>query len=134
MLDILSGKNREIFRKYYVCCLTKTDIMAELDIEEQELNRALNTISAALRRRMTKQKCKICKKQYYTPNTNSTLCDKCKSNGKGKEEQVEPQKEQKSKKKKKVKSVYEILRSMEKYNAEHHTNLSYGYYVYITGE
>jgi hypothetical protein len=133
MLDILCGTFRKIFRYYYIYKMDKDTIMLELGIDEKQLSKILRILQHQIRQNLIYKKCEKCGKFYYTSKECSTICEKCQSNDNQNYELSQTGKP-KNRKKRAVKSISEILRDMEKYNKEHNTNLSYGYYVFISGE
>ena len=63
-------------------------------------------------------KCAECGKVFRSPNEEEKFCPDCKKI-----------KEKKKRKPKSDKSLWAVLRELEKYNKEHGTKLSYGEYV-----
>ena len=68
-------------------------------------------------------KCEECGKIFRNPDENERFCPECK---KIKESKKKPKQKAKSIK---SKSIWQIIRELEKYNKEHKTRLSYGQYV-----
>lgn len=126
MLDILCGEKRKFFRYYFIYQMDKNTIMLQMGIDEKEFVRFCKIVQYQIKKHLIYKQCEQCHKHYYTPRENSTVCENCKK-----------QSGEKANKKPKgsgIKCPHEILRRMEKYNKKHNTNLSYGYYVFISGE
>lgn len=68
-------------------------------------------------------KCAECYKFFRNPDENERFCPEC---NKIKESRKKPKQKAKSIK---SKSIWQIIRELEKYNKEHGTMLSYGQYV-----
>ena len=68
-------------------------------------------------------KCAECGKIFRNPDENERFCPEC---NKIKESRKKPKQKAKSIK---SKSIWQIIRQLEKYNKEHKTRLSYGQYV-----
>lgn len=134
MLDILCGKKRKFFRYYYIYQMDKDSIMLQMGIDEKEFTQFLKNVQYHIRRNLIYKQCEQCHKYYYTPRENSTICDTCKSENDDVKKEKNISKAKRNVNPTNIKSIYEILRCMEAYNEKHNTNLSYGYYVYLTGE
>ena len=68
-------------------------------------------------------KCAECYKFFRNPDENERFCPECKKIKESKKKSKPKVKTNKSK------SIWQIVRELEKYNKEHRTMLSYGEYV-----
>lgn len=68
-------------------------------------------------------KCVECGKFFRNPDENERFCPECKKIKENKKKQKPKIKINKSK------TIWQIVRELEKYNKEHRTRLSYGQYV-----
>lgn len=68
-------------------------------------------------------KCAECYKFFRNPDENERFCPECKKIKESKKKSKPKVKTNKSK------SIWQIVRELEKYNKEHKTRLSYGQYV-----
>ena len=68
-------------------------------------------------------KCAECGKIFRNPDENERFCPECKKIKENKKKQKPKVKTNKSK------SIWQIVRELEKYNKEHGTWLSYGKYI-----
>ena len=133
MLDILCGNKRKVFRYYYIYQMDKDTIMLRLGINEKELNKILRAVQFQISNHLICKKCEKCGKHFHTPKENFSICDNCKQEISEKKKSTGSKTKQNTNNSS-IKSPHEILKRMAAYNKKNNTKLSYGYYVYITGE
>ena len=76
-----------------------------------------------MKRKLFDLKCVECGKIFRNPDENERFCPECKKINQSKKKARQKAKSIKSK------SIWQIIRELEKYNKEHKTRLSYGQYV-----
>lgn len=139
LLDVFkSGRQRKIARLYYVNNMTIDDISRQLGCNTAIVASDILVINKTITDNLEVRQCGECGGEFYSGEKNRK-CPICKE--KAKKERLERQKNEfklvkpvSPKKKKKIKTLQTIEKERAKYNKEHGTHLSYGYYVLVLGE
>ena len=135
MLELAkSGRNRKVARLYYVNRMATKEIADLMGYAESVIISEIMVINRIIENNISHKTCVECGNTFYTDSQKVRICPNCKVNiQKERTEQVKAiykvDKKPKPKAKRKFKSLYVILRELEKYNKNNNTRLSYGEYV-----
>lgn len=124
-------RTRQILRCYYGSGNSAEETSLLLELPRSVVESEIALINKVIKDNLILRTCTQCGKEYYTNSPKKRLCLKCERFNRA--ENVRKTNEQYKvyipRKKAKFKSIYQVIRDVEKYNKEHKTRLSYGQYV-----
>ncbi len=124
-------RTRQILRCYYGSDHSVEETSLLLEIPQSVVMSEIVLINKIIKDNLTLRICTQCGAEYYTNSPRKRLCQKCEKENRQRniKNTNEQYKVYTPRKKAKFKSIYQVIRDVEKYNKEHKTRLSYGQYV-----
>ena len=128
-------RTRQILRCYYGGDHSVEETSLLLELPRSVVISEIVLINQIIKDNLILRTCTQCGKEYYTNSPRKRICKKCEKVNRAENirKTNELYKVYTPRKKAKFKSIYQVIRDVEKYNKEHGTNLSYGKYVLLMG-
>lgn len=124
-------RKRQILRCYYGSGNSVEETSLLLEPPRSVIESEIALINKIIKDNLILRTCGQCGAEYYTNSPRKRLCQKCEKENR--QRNIKNTNEQfkvyKPRKKPTGKSIYQVIREIEKYNKEHKTMLSYGQYV-----
>ena len=124
-------RSRQILRCYYGSGNSVEETSLLLELPKSVVESEIALINKIIKDNLILKICGQCGDEYYTNSPRKRICKKCEKVNRAENARKtnEQYKVYKPRKKAKFKSIYQVIRDVEKYNKEHKTRLSYGQYV-----